>query len=68
MTPSLRQMIFERNYERAATAERERILAIVSHPAAKGWRAAAIRLAAMPEMTVEVAAELLTTTATEVAL
>ncbi len=43
----------------AATVERERILGIVGHAEAVGRRPLAIRLAAMPGMTIESAAELL---------
>jgi hypothetical protein len=43
----------------AATAERERILGIVGHGAAEGKRAIALKLAAMPAMTVALAATLM---------
>ena len=49
----------EQGVESATVAERTRILSIVGHTEAQGKRDIAIRLAGMPSMTVETAAELL---------
>lgn len=68
MTPSLRQMLLERGCERAATAERERILSIASHGLDVGKYQRAVALAADPAMTVETATELLAAMPGEVTL
>jgi len=49
----------EQGVESATVAERTRILSIVGHTEAQGKRDIAIRLAGMPTMTVEVAAEIM---------
>ncbi len=57
----------EEGITEAATAERTRILGIVGHAEAEGRRPLAIRLASMPDMTIESASELLAGTSKVVA-
>ena len=59
MTPALREMLSIQWREQAATEERQRILEIAQHGASVGRFEAAVELARNPEMTVELAAQIL---------